>query len=463
MATAASGPAQKGRVCVPVDGNGVPLNDGLINKNVQDMSRFRPGPGTLAYATPCGSGGDRCLNGDRKATSCGGAMQCGIPGLSMCSSSDRYRDICVTSPQVTYNRNGAGPIIKECCTKETIGSTPVASAGCGYGYCPGSDLCMDAAETMCTTCTGTDTDNPCPSGKKGTVIGARGDELCDSMKTYDFVRWKNMMEQICLDANGAPNDNTRMQGCIRFLNDPDVQKIGTKLETFCRSLPVQPVDPDDQGNGTPAYDEFCGCYRSPAFYDRFMSALAAQWVIPEGLIDGRPVCLYPGCRNALITDKSQVSDKPCKDANIALCMQKVTVNNAGQISGNIHIDQSCPAGSGIMPRGGKTVCANDNDCPGGMRCDTRTTSCANPNDVSTECTTDQDCQSTGRLCGPVDPSSKKRFCTTAAPQGTDGGGAQPAGLPVWAWVLIAIGAVLVLLAAAWLVLRWFRSTPTKAG
>lgn len=422
-----------------VDGFGLPLDASLINKDVKTMNNFQPSANTLAYATPCGA---QCLDKDVKVATCGGGAPCSVPGVPDCGGT---RQMCINMEQyVTYQTGNANQNIRDCCTSDDLGP----GNGCGWNYCPGSDMCMDAAEKMCTTCRGSARD-PCDPNASGPVMGVQGDKLCDSMKTYDFDRWKNMMEKICLDADGKPLDVAYGAKCLEFLNDPQVQAAGTKLQQYCMNQPIIPST-----DGTPVGDNMCGCYRNPAFYDKFMAALARQWVIPEGLIDGRPVCLYPGCRGALVVDKTTIQKTQCKDANIALCMQKVMVNNGGEITGNIQIQQGCPSGSGIMPRGaGKKACAVDADCDNGMKCDYRLASCVLPNEISTLCTTDSDCVTSGRVCGAPN-AQKQRFCTTAVPQGPqNSAGASSAGPPVFVWVIVAVVAAIVLGVCVWLWVR----------
>lgn len=419
-----------GTVCVPKDGFGLPLDRNLIaTKNGKGFAPGDTAPTNVThFMTSCNT---ECTQvrpppggaNNVPVTWCGGSSRSckdkiGID-MDACPGVGSGHRVCQVFPVVP-----TWTALRDCCYGRANG----VAAGCPDTLCPGSDWCMNQSEFMCTNCRGDRSGVvSCDGSGTGPTWGMLNDDLCDSLRQLDFPRWKNMMEQLCLGPDGKPNEYTRTSGCITFLRNPQVQKYGTKLNEWCRKQPIVPSDPGT--DSSPVDDDLCGCFRDPSFYDKYMQALAQKWVIPDGLIDSRPVCIYPNCANALVVDQSQLlPGKECKAANIATCMQTVTVNADGTINGNISVSQSCKPGTGIIPRNaGYGTCKSTSDCVLGQVCDPITGRCSMPNDVTVKCTTNDDCATTGgRVCGAA-TSDGSRYCQAPPDPSPDGGGGTPGG------------------------------------
>lgn len=457
--------AQPGRVCVPKDAFGLPLDRSLIaDKNGAGYDKGETAPtGKTHFLTTCSTDCGAVLpipgGSHGPVTWCGGSSRSckdkiGVP-MDGCSQLGSGHRVCAVYPP---RPSWSG--VRDCCMNE-IG----IAGGCPDGLCPGSDQCMRETEYMCTSCRGDrSVSYTCDGSGSGPTWGMMNDALCLALKDQDFPRWKNMMERLCLNEDGSPNAFTRLSGCVDFLNDPDVQKYGTKLNAWCRAQPITPATPGT--DSAPANDDLCACFRDRGFYEQYMQALAKKWVIPPGLIDSRPVCIYPNCNNALVVDRSQLlPGNGCKAANIATCLQTVTVNADGKVNGNISISQNCTPGTGLTPKNtGYNTCKTSDDCVLGQVCDVVAGQCCMPNDITVKCTTDDDCKPTGnRVCGTARPDGS-RYCQARDGQGggsDDGGGSGGGGAgnggdtAMWA-VYVLVGVVLVALLAGalwWFVLR----------
>lgn len=354
---------------------------------------------------------------------------------------------------------------RNCCVNDygTTSGFPqaVVGNGCGSMTCPGSQCCARWAKTICMargkSLVVTDPANPDMTEAPWAI---KGEAICQKLRDWDFDSYRNVMDALCM-TDGKPNDYTRSAACLAYYNDPKLQENETSLMAYCRNAPVQqdePVDPDHPAKYRRAKDDdLCGCFRSQDFYNQWNTAVNNQWNVPPGVLDARPMCSYPGCKSALVKDMTSTSSSdPCKETNVAVCMQEATVDNAGNIGGAISISQNCPPNSQITPRfNPKAKCALSSDCTMGQVCDTTRQVCTNPSDSMTQCMSDSVCVA-GMTCGPV-TGDGKRYCQSKA---AEAGGSAP--MPPWAIAVLVVAGVVFLAGLAWLLWRWRKASTAPA-
>jgi hypothetical protein len=133
-------------------------------------------------------------------------------------------------------------------------------------------------------------------------------------------------------------------------------QLDTKLTNLCKDLGVTP---DNFSTQSQNIKDLCGCHLDATnqTYVNYYNYILSQ--VPGLQFGGEtsPKCIFPGCSTAKFRSADILgSNNQCPQVQ---CIQGVTINNQGQIGGNVNIDQSCVS---YITKGGGKTCTSNADC-----------------------------------------------------------------------------------------------------
>ena len=114
--------------------------------------------------------------------------------------------------------------------------------------------------------------------------------------------------------------------------------IDGPLEQYCSKYKSL----KDLNNVSQQERDLCGCHLAPEAYEEFARELGLQYPNLAALYANATKCAIPICVNSPYLSP-EVAPGKCK---APLCFQSITINNDGQISGDISNDQECNVGGG---------------------------------------------------------------------------------------------------------------------
>jgi hypothetical protein len=162
-------------------------------------------------------------------------------------------------------------------------------------------------------------------------------------------------------------------------------QIDQKMVQTCKDLSIDPT------NYTQSIDiqNTCSCYFDPSIYDNYYKSLIT--IIPEiqfaGL--GSNKCLFPGCPISPFKPVDILGDNKCPSVQ---CIQGVSLNNNGQIAGNVNISLDAQCSQFSL---GKS-CNQDIDCAAELICDSNV--CRKRCTTNSNCPANYICNTTTTFC-----------------------------------------------------------------
>lgn len=250
------------------------------------------------------------------------------------------------------------------------------------------------------------------------------DTKCLNLYTLNKDLYRDIVAPYCIAQN---TDGSRFKepACRRFCTE-NLNQCENKLKEVCKNK-----KPND-----PTWSEICGCWYDDSVYTNFYNSLAEKWNVPDGFFVQPRVCGFPECKSANPAYRQPPPKEGCPPLNVTTCLANVKIDVSGSIVKDSPISVTVAPGckSSYTPK--PSSCSDTKPCPSTSdKCVQG--KCVPIPRVCTVATEKTDCK--------ADEKCIEGICSSVAPP-------IPSSFPIWAIILIVLGALVLLGAIAFVLL-----------